>query len=216
MTSPTGPVVQPKLTQAATAAITPQILVGQASGPNCAPLADGHRRRILFGFPTDSSFGLGYVEVDRNGEEIAATRIPIQEFDPVNPMVCVPLPNGRGVKEIWELVNLTSEDHNFHIHQTRFYLLAGGASDDTTIPGTIDEAVVLHDNIPLPRPTPAANAAACDGTLAAVQSGACKPTTTVIAIPFRELGDFVFHCHILEHQDGGMMARIRVAVAPRS
>ena len=79
-TQPTGPVVQPKLTQAGTAAITPQILVGRAPDPNCTPLADGHRRRILFGFPTDSSFGLGYVEVDQNGQEIAATRIPIQRI----------------------------------------------------------------------------------------------------------------------------------------
>ena len=25
-----------------------------------------------------------------------------------------------------------------------------------------------------------------------------------------EVGDFVYHCHILEHEDGGMMAIIRV------
>jgi len=24
------------------------------------------------------------------------------------------------------------------------------------------------------------------------------------------VGDFVYHCHILEHEDGGMMAHIRV------
>jgi len=79
---------------------------------------------------------------------------------------------------------------------------------------SLNEAVVLHDNIPLPRPTPAANAAKCNGTVSAATNGACKPSTTVIAIPFRELGDFVFHCHILEHEDGGMMSRIRVVVAP--
>jgi hypothetical protein len=213
---PGGPVAQSKLTQATTAAITPGILVGQAPDPNCQPLAAGHRRRVLFGFPSDTTFGLGYVEVDQNGREIEATRIPIQQFDPVKPVICVPLPNGSSVQETWELVNLTSEDHNFHIHQTRFYLLAGGASGGTTIPGTINDAVVLHDNIPLPRPTPAANAARCDGSLGAVQRGECKPTTTVVSIPFRELGDFVFHCHILEHEDGGMMARIRVAIAPTS
>ena len=212
-TAPGGPALQSNLTQAATAAITPQALVGQTLDPNCKPLAPGHRRRILFGYPTDTSFGLGYVEVDKNGQEVAGTRIPIQEYDPVKPVICVPVPGG-GVQETWELVNLTSEDHNFHIHQTRFYLLAGGASGSTTIPGTLNEAVVLHDNIPLPRPTPAANAAKCNGTVLAATSGACKPSTTVIAIPFRELGDFVFHCHILEHEDGGMMSRIRVVVAP--
>ena len=29
-------------------------------------------------------------------------------------------------------------------------------------------------------------------------------------IPFSQLGEFVYHCHILEHEDGGMMARIVV------
>ncbi len=212
-TAPDGSVAQASLAQATTDAITPDTLLGRVRDPACQPLAAGHRRRILFGFPTDTTFGLGYVEVDQNGREIEATRVPIQPFDPVKPVVCVSLPGGNSVQEVWELVNLTSEDHNFHIHQTRFYLLSGGASGGTTIPGTINDAVVLHDNIPLPRPTPAANAARCTGLLAAVQSGACKPTTTVVAIPFRELGDFVFHCHILEHEDGGMMARIRVAIA---
>jgi L-ascorbate oxidase len=217
VTAPLGGLLaQPNLTQAATAAITPETLVGRVPDPNCRPLAAGHRRRILFGFPSDTAFGLGYVEVDQNGREVEVTRVPIQEFDPVKPVVCVPLPNGNSVQETWELVNLTPEDHNFHIHQTRFYLLAGGAAGGTAIPGTINDAVVLHDNIPLPRPTPPANAAQCDGTLDAVQTGKCKPTTTVVSIPFRELGDFVFHCHILEHEDGGMMARIRVALAPPS
>jgi FtsP/CotA-like multicopper oxidase with cupredoxin domain len=30
-----------------------------------------------------------------------------------------------------------------------------------------------------------------------------------------QLGEFVFHCHILEHADGGMMAKIQVVPAPR-
>jgi L-ascorbate oxidase len=33
----------------------------------------------------------------------------------------------------------------------------------------------------------------------------------VVRIPFAEVGDFVYHCHIGEHQDGGIiMAHIRV------
>lgn len=211
-----GPSIQASLKQAPTAAITPQILTGQAADPLCKPLAPGHHRKILFGFPTDTTFGLGYVEVDQNGNDIEATRTPIRPFKADVETVCVPLPSGAGAMETWELVNLTSEDHNFHIHQLRFYLLTGGVAPGTGIPASIGGAPVLHDNIPLPRPTPAANAAACDGTLAAVQSGKCKPTSTFVAIPFREVGDFVFHCHILEHEDGGMMARIRVVVSPAS
>ena len=37
------------------------------------------------------------------------------------------------------------------------------------------------------------------------------PSVTVL-MDFRGkiTGDFVYHCHILEHEDGGMMATIRV------
>ena len=37
------------------------------------------------------------------------------------------------------------------------------------------------------------------------------PSVTV-RMDFRgpDIGDFVYHCHILEHEDGGMMAIIRV------
>ncbi len=212
-TPASGPAVQVGLTQAGASAISPQTLTGQTADPLCKPLAPGHHRKILFGYPTPTTFGLGYVEVDQNGKDIEATRTPIREFNAGTETVCVPLPSGAGAQETWELVNLTYEDHNFHIHQLRFYLLTGGVSPGTGIPASIGQAPVLHDNIPLPRPSPAANAAACDGTLEAVQSGKCKPTSTFVAIPFREVGDFVFHCHILEHEDGGMMARIRVVLA---
>lgn len=44
------------------------------------------------------------------------------------------------------------------------------------------------------------------------KSGFCPSTPTVVSIPFFVAGDYVFHCHILEHEDGGMMARIRVRI----
>jgi hypothetical protein len=42
------------------------------------------------------------------------------------------------------------------------------------------------------------------------RSGHGASTSTVLDIPFAELGEFVYHCHILEHEDGGMMAKIQV------
>jgi FtsP/CotA-like multicopper oxidase with cupredoxin domain len=118
---------------------------------------------------------------------------------------------GQAVKEIWELINLTDEDHNFHIHQTRFRLLQGGTVPGTVLPTNTPDGLVLHDNVPLPRAAVTDN---CDGTTDAFLSGACKPNVVMVEIPFHEIGDFVFHCHILEHEDGGMMARIRVVAPP--
>ena len=51
----------------------------------------------------------------------------------------------------------------------------------------------------------------------AYQSGACQSTPTVVSsIPFYIAGDYVFHCHIGEHTDGGMMARMRVRILGRN
>jgi L-ascorbate oxidase len=202
------------LFQAPTIAIDPDLKLGLRGSPDCVPLAPGHHRRIYFGNPTpgQDGFGLGYAEIDENGREIVATRKAISVFDPTSVSVCVTLGlRGAAVKEVWELINLTDEDHNFHIHQTRFRLLQGGTIPGTTLPSKTPDGLVLHDNMPLPR---AAVTDACDGTTDAFLSGACKPTVVMVEIPFHEIGDFVFHCHILEHEDGGMMARIRV-VAPR-
>jgi FtsP/CotA-like multicopper oxidase with cupredoxin domain len=38
-----------------------------------------------------------------------------------------------------------------------------------------------------------------------------RPGEVVVRIPFRDFtGKFVYHCHILLHEDGGMMAVVEV------
>ena len=181
------------LVQATAIAIDPDLKLGLRGSPDCVPLAAGHRRRVYFGNPTpgQDGFGLGYVEIDDKGREIAATRKAIASFDPTTTTVCVPLgAQGQAVKETWELINLTDEDHNFHIHQTRFRLLQGSTTPGTTLPTRTADGLVLHDSVPLPR---AANTDSCDGSTEAFLSGLCRPTTVVVEIPFHEIGDFVFH-----------------------
>jgi FtsP/CotA-like multicopper oxidase with cupredoxin domain len=46
------------------------------------------------------------------------------------------------------------------------------------------------------------------------RNGQCSSPPIIIDIPFSQLGEFVYHCHILEHEDGGMMAKIRVVPSP--
>ena len=112
--------------------------------------------------------------------------------------VCLPLgPDDKPVTEDWELVNVSGEAHNFHIHQARFTVLAQNAP-----PGDGGERM---DNVALPN-----GGAACDGTVATWRAGRCRVATVVVRIPFSEPGDFIYHCHIGEHQDSGMMAHIRV------
>jgi FtsP/CotA-like multicopper oxidase with cupredoxin domain len=101
-------------------------------------------------------------------------------------------------------VQLSTENHNFHLHQARF-----------TMKGT--NGGVVQDNFPLGVAAPAPG---FEDTLNNVQNGVCTvddwrkgrciSAPVVLDIPFTQLGEFVYHCHILEHEDGGMMARIVV------
>ncbi|RPH70500.1 MAG: hypothetical protein EHM78_11225 [Myxococcaceae bacterium] len=177
----------------------------------CQQLPAGRARQIVFGTPSEHNHGLGYREVQADQPLTPPDELKLSTFDhAAEPTVCVSLAAGdRPVSEVWELVNIAGEDHNFHVHQTRFELLraeplAGGA----VTPERLEGARVLHDNVPVPRGGPG-----CDGTVAAWRRGACVPSRVVVRIPFTIRGDFVYHCHILGHEDSGMMAKISVVPA---
>ncbi len=170
------------------------------ASPTCSALPAGHRRRIFFGVPSSNpnAFGLGYEEVDRNDNPVPGTFHDVAAFDPTQISICLPLgPGNTPATEEWELVNLAAEAHNFHIHQTEFFVLPKNAP--------AGDAGALMDNVVLPN-----GGNACDGTVATWRAGKCPVQTVTVRIPFAEVGDFVYHCHIGEHQDGGMMAHIRV------
>lgn len=205
-----GPVLEDTLRQAPSFAIDPQLQSGARTDPACQPLAKGHRRRIYFGYPTPTTFGLGYAEMDETGTQVPGAVKPVVPYDPTHPTVCLPLRAGnRPVTEVWELINLTAEDHNFHSHQARFRLLQTDSIYTPDAAATnVNDGFVLHDNIPLRH-----GSADCDGRYRAPGS-TCRVSRTVVSITFGEIGDFVYHCHIMEHEDGGMMAKIRVVPAP--
>jgi L-ascorbate oxidase len=179
--------------------------------PTCLPLPPGHMRRIFLNVPAGmpDAFGMGYEEVDAGGNPVPGTFQDVAPFDASRPTVCVPLaPGNAPATERWQLVNLAREDHNFHIHQTHFRILSSAEVAGTAVPGTLLGDGVMVDNVPLLH---------ADGTCNTVQdwrNGACTAHPTVVEIPFTVAGDFVYHCHILEHEDGGMMARIRVRPSP--
>ncbi|MFO1134296.1 MAG: multicopper oxidase domain-containing protein [Rhodoblastus sp.] len=204
---------------AAPAAATPAPLPA-----GCKALAAGNRRRIFFGLADLSdgvSFGLGYEEVDSRGNPVPGTQVPVARFDPDNPTVCLPLGAfQQPVHETWELVQLSTENHNFHIHQTKFRVIDQPAAPSpfTSAPTTMG---IVEDNLPLGVATPDATISdlvmnSQNGVCSVDQwrSGKCATKTVYVDIPFSQLGDFVYHCHILEHEDGGMMAKIRVVPSP--
>jgi len=96
-----------------------------------------------------------------------------------------------GTVEEWTIVNNSSQVHTFHIHQIHFVVEA--------INGVTQSAQFLMDNANVP---------------AASASG---PGSIKILLDFTDptiIGTFLLHCHILSHEDAGMMAKIRVGTAP--
>ncbi|MFC3690679.1 multicopper oxidase family protein [Chenggangzhangella methanolivorans] len=93
-----------------------------------------------------------------------------------------------GDVERWILRNLATELHVFHLHQTSFLVQEKGV-------GRQPDATGLRDVITLPY--------AADG----------KPGEVSVIIPFTNpvmTGQFVYHCHLVGHEDAGMMQSIRV------
>jgi FtsP/CotA-like multicopper oxidase with cupredoxin domain len=188
---------------------------GFAAEADCRPLPAGHMRRIFFNSippafpdedePSESPFGLGYEEIDENGVPVPGTFVDVSIFNPARPTICLTLgPGNTPVNERWQLVNLASEDHNFHMHQTKFRLISRDAVGGTTT----RRRGILHDNVPV------RHARGLCESVADWRAGRCTAYPVVVEIPFSVAGDYVYHCHILEHEDGGMMARIRVRRSP--
>ncbi len=181
---------------------------------NCKALPTGWKRRVYFanlattGPSGQAEFGLGYELVDSLG--VVRETQEIAKYDPTQ-VICVPLAkNQMPVVETWEIINLATELHNFHIHQTRFRLI--DPNNATPASSLLSAAAVnpgmLQDSVPLPVAT---NTGVSDcGSIADYKAGKCKATTITTQIPFAKLGKFVMHCHILEHEDGGMMRAVGV------
>ena len=115
-------------------------------------------------------------------------------FSPANPPAVI---TTQGSVEDWEVENRSQENHEFHFHQIHFMVLS---QDNFQINGSQPVQALqgqLMDMIEIPY---------WDGNPA-------HPYPKVkVRMDFRgpDIGDFVYHCHILNHEDQGMMAIIRV------
>ncbi|MGA7803514.1 multicopper oxidase domain-containing protein, partial [Bradyrhizobium sp.] len=193
--------------------------------PGCSPLPTGWHRRIFFGLPASNLnlFGAGYELVDQSGNVVPNSAVDVAPFDLTMPPVCVQLGKGNTpVTEVWEIVNLAGELHNFHIHQTKFRVVDPKAPPSSPLYTAVLSGgqqaggatqPVYEDNVALPYATSATNPNGCIG-LSDYHGGNCKVTPVWLEIPFKWSGEFVYHCHILEHEDGGMMNKVIVANNP--
>lgn len=104
-------------------------------------------------------------------------------FDPNNPPAII---TTQGATEDWTIENRALENHEFHMHQIHFLVLERNGKP---VKGQYRDMI----NIPY-------------------WTGTGPYPSVKVRMDFRgpDIGDFVYHCHILGHEDSGMMAIIRV------
>jgi spore coat protein A, manganese oxidase len=136
--------------------------------------------------------------------------------------------------QVWEFVNTTADTHPIHLHLVQFQVLNREAFDVQgylDLAGYVDPQTGMIEEgrgeYPAPPATgltsgqlilPAANEMGWKDTVAAPPG-----MVTRIAVPFgtpagltrpaaRQVfrGDYVWHCHILDHEDNDMMQRYRI------
>lgn len=112
-------------------------------------------------------------------------------FDPRDP-----LPNivtHQGDVEDWVIENRSNELHAFHIHQIHFLVMDWS--------GHPVQEPFLRDTVNVPY----------------YRDNMLSYPSVRLRMDFRDpntVGTFVYHCHLLEHEDGGMMGTIRVMPQP--
>jgi FtsP/CotA-like multicopper oxidase with cupredoxin domain len=113
-------------------------------------------------------------------------------FDPSAPPSIVA---EQGTVEDWIIENRSNELHAFHIHQLHFLLL-------DYLGKPVNEPF-LRDTVNVPYFT----------------DRALTYPSVRLRMDFRDpntVGTFLYHCHLLEHEDGGMMGLIRVEPTHKS
>lgn len=113
-----------------------------------------------------------------------------QAFDPASTQPSIVV--NQGDVEDWIIENRSPERHAFHIHQVHFQLVEwlGLAANEPFLRDTI--------NVPF------------------YNEGMKSYPSVRIRMDFRDpntVGTFVYHCHLLDHEDGGMMGLITVVPA---
>ncbi|HYG98702.1 MAG TPA: multicopper oxidase [Terriglobales bacterium] len=128
---------------------------------------------------------------------VDANNMPVEKgwHDPIteNPSV--------GATEVWELYNFTADAHPIHVHQVQFQVVSRQQLE------TDEEGMAMKPAVLIP------------GTNRGPESWETGYKDTVIAYPgevtrikakFDIPGLFVWHCHIVEHEDNEMMRPYRV------
>jgi len=138
----------------------------------------------------------------RDGPAEAMLGTVDQNGNPVHKMWMDPVTENPAVgdTEVWEFYNTTADAHPMHVHEVKFEVVSR-------------EGLVLDANGEVVQPIQ------LDGVITPPEPWETGFKDTVIAYPgqvtriraqFSNPGQFVWHCHIVEHEDNEMMRPYRI------
>jgi len=104
-----------------------------------------------------------------------------------------------GATEVWEFYNATGDAHPMHIHEIVFEVIN---RQDIFVNDETQEVQVVPGSVPLP---PEPWETGFKDTVTAYPG-----QVTRVRAQFNNPGQFVWHCHIVEHEDNEMMRPFRV------
>ncbi len=107
-----------------------------------------------------------------------------------------------GAIEVWELYNATADAHPMHIHEVLFEVV----DRQTIFVNEADRMVELVSGSAPRAPEPWENG--YKDTVIAYPG-----EVTRVRVQFKQPGQFVWHCHIVEHEDNEMMRPYRIGPA---
>lgn len=104
-----------------------------------------------------------------------------------------------GTAEEWKISSVNALGHPFHIHVNPFQIqriIKNATNVDVSLPGATDDAQY----------------AGLKGVWKDTLFVKVGYTAYVRTRYQRYIGDFVLHCHILDHEDQGMMQNVRIVL----
>jgi len=104
-----------------------------------------------------------------------------------------------GATEVWEIYNSTGDAHPMHVHEVVFEVIN---RQDIFVNEATQEVQVVPGSLPIP---PESWETGYKDTVTAYPG-----QVTRIRLQFNTPGQFVWHCHIVEHEDNEMMRPFRI------
>ena len=134
------------------------------------------------------------------------------EFDPITGAPSLVETATLGTTEIWQIVNTTVDTHPIHLHQTAFQVLDRQGVNVNAYLKALGTAPGID---PTPYLTGTRMPAGPDEAGWKETVRANPGQVTRIAMAWKDYaGNYVYHCHILEHEEHDMMRALVVNAAP--